>query len=186
MARRQRPTRATNLVELRERRGAQEEPTYVDLSDNLTVGVRVRSMEALIALDAIPNNLMNVALSMGRKKPEERTTEDFRQTVELQDLICSLVIVDPPYATLPEVRQNDGQPPEGKLYLGYLTTEEINAVFSLVYQGLEAWESFREELRRSTADADGGEVGSEAEPAPSGGEPPVPLYPDTAREAAPA
>lgn len=162
MARRTRPTKATNPRDLAIERGQGDEPTYVNLSDKLVVGVRLCNMESMISLGILPEPLMEAAIQLGKKNTTERSVVDFKESAALQDVLCAAIIEDPKWSTLDEVAENGNKPPAGTLWLGMLTDEEIGGCFHMVYKGLDSWETFREKRESSAAVEAGDGDGSEA------------------------
>src|SRR5678816_2168205 len=163
---RERPTKATPLSDIANARGRRE-LLYVDLDNDLIVGVRLRNLEALLALGLIPDPLMNAAMRFGKRveaNPED--VSGILDGIEAQDVICANTIMEPPYASLDEVRRNGGDSVPGKLDFTLLTSNQIRSLIMLVMHGLDAWESFRDEQRRARASLDRENVVDEPERVP--------------------
>ena len=149
---------ATDLAELRRKRkrlGVQ----YLELSDDLTVGVNIVGLEMLIAQGKIPNPLLKLAMDLNRKAGEGLEASEILQSIQFMDVLCSAVIVDPPWCRVEDA--GDGAVPEGKLCLADLSDDERNCIFKLVYGGIEDYEKFRSE-RRSDIDVSNGSSVREA------------------------
>jgi hypothetical protein len=143
---------ATDLVELRRKR-KRNGTQYLELSDDLTVGVNIVGLETLIAQGKIPNPLLKMAMDLNRKSGTELEAAEILQSIQFMDTLCGAIIVDPPWCQISEA--GEGAVPEGKLCLADLSDDERNCIFRLVYGGIESYETFRAE-RRSDIDAPNG------------------------------
>ena len=146
---------ATNLDELRRKR-RRNGTQYIELSDDLTVGVNIVGLEMLIAQGKIPNPLLKLAMELNKKAGVGLEADEILQSIQFMDALCGAVIVDPPWSSVEEA--GEGAAPEGKLCLADLSDDERNCVFKLVYGGFEEYEKFRSGQRSDTVVQDSSSV----------------------------
>lgn len=152
----------TNVRALRQQRG-RGQPREVQLSDRLTVRVRLTDVDTLIAVGKIPNPLVPAALELKKRDAAEPlTAADVTARMEMLDSLAAAIVVEPPWAGLDEVSTADGLAPEGKLCIADLYPGEVSALWTLCYLGVEVWESFRAQRARDLAAADGDADGTAA------------------------
>jgi hypothetical protein len=133
----------------------------VHLSDELTVKVTLVDIVTLIAQKRIPNQLLRAAMNLQNEGMTGMTPEKLTESLEFMDALCATIIKEPKWCRIEEAGEDAA--PDDMLCLADLSQEERDAVFSLVYGGLEGLEKFRTE-RRSAAAARASEgVQTEAE-----------------------